>query len=116
MEDAFVKRRFLWGLLLAWAPWIPTLIGFGYAFIGINNSKATGLAVVAGGAAELLAVWGLLTMVVSQVIAIVWLFRSFSRDGGLRNFVATVSIGLSGLTRLLVSFIVWMVWSWRRHG
>lgn len=48
MEDALSKKRFLWGLLLAWAPWVPTLIAIGYV-IGINNSKATGLAAVVWG-------------------------------------------------------------------
>jgi len=33
--DQLKKRRFLWGALLAWAPWIPTLLGMGYAFRGI---------------------------------------------------------------------------------
>ncbi len=78
MENALTKNRFFWGLLLAWTPWVPTMIGVGYLFIGINNSKATGLAAVAGGMAELLVWWGIAAMFVTQIAAIVWLFRSLS--------------------------------------
>ena len=63
MEDTLNKKRFLWGLLLAWAPWVPTVIGIGYLFVGLSNSKATGLAVVVGGMVELLVWWGIATMI-----------------------------------------------------
>jgi len=59
MEDTLNKKRFLWGLLLAWAPWVPTVIGIGYLFVGLSDSKATGLAVVVGGMVELLVWWGI---------------------------------------------------------
>jgi len=65
------KKRFLWGVLLAWAPWIPTLIGIGYAFRGISEQKATGLGAVAGGLVEVFVVWGIGTMIISQVAAII---------------------------------------------
>jgi len=108
MEDALSKRRFLWGALLAWAPWIPTLIGFGYLFVGINNSKATGLAAVAGDMAELLVWWGIVTMIICQVAAIVWLFRSFSSTHILRSLIAAVSVFASGLMLVLVcAFLFW---------
>jgi len=29
--DDLKKRRFLWGVALAWTPWVTTLIGLGYA-------------------------------------------------------------------------------------
>ena len=85
MEDALSNKHFLWGLLLAWAPWVPTTIGLGYFFIGLNHSKATGLAVLVGGMVELLVWWGIATMIISQIAAIVWLFRSFSNAHILRN-------------------------------
>jgi hypothetical protein len=47
VDDELKHKRFLWGAALAWAPSIPLMIGLGYAFVGIGNSKATGLAVVA---------------------------------------------------------------------
>jgi len=62
MND-LATRRFLGGLLLAWVPWIPTLVGLGYAFRGISSQKATGVGAVAGGVAESLVLWGLLSMI-----------------------------------------------------
>jgi len=108
MEDALRKKGFLWGALLAWAPWIPTLIGIGYLFVGINNSKATGLGAIAGGMAELLVWWGIATMIICQVAAIVWLCRSFSSTHILRSLVAAVSVLASGLMLVLVcAFLFW---------
>ena len=108
MEDTLIKKRLLWGLLLAWGPWVPTLIAFRYMFVGINNSKATGLAVVVGGMVELLVWWGIATMIISQVAAIVWLVRSFSGIHVLRSLVAAVSLCASGLMRfLLFAFLYW---------
>ncbi len=102
MENALTKNRFFWGLLLAWTPWVPTMIGVGYLFIGTNNSKAIGLAAVAGGMAELLVWWGIAAMFVTQIAAIMWLFRSFSSSDFLRSTLAVVSILASGMTLLLL--------------
>jgi hypothetical protein len=108
MEDTLNKKRFLWGLLLAWAPWVPTVIGIGYLFVGLSDSKATGLAVVVGGMVELLVWWGIATMIISQVAAIVWLFRSFSGAHIPRSLIAAVSIFASGLMLFLVfTFLFW---------
>jgi len=112
MNGAPGKKRFWWGVLLAWTPWVPTLIGLVIVF---NNQKATGIAAVAGGVGELLVVWGLITMVVSQGVAIVWLFRSFSRDDWTRNVLSVISICMSGLMLLIVGFFVWMVWFHTRY-
>jgi len=109
------QKRFVWAVVLVWAPWIPTLIGLVNVFVGINNSKATGLAAIAGGIGELLAMWGLITMIVAQAVAIVWLFRSFSRHHWGRNVVSVVSIGMSGLLLLIVAFFLWAVWFQARH-
>jgi len=109
MEEA-THKRFVWALVLAWAPWVPTLLGLVNAFIGINNSKAMGIAAVAGGVSELLVLWGFITMIATQALAILWLARSFSRDHWMRNFASLVSIGMSGLMLLIVGFFVWMVW------
>ena len=46
------KNKFLWGLVLAWAPAIPVIIGMRNTFRGISETKATGLGAVAGGLAE----------------------------------------------------------------
>lgn len=96
-------------MVLAWAPWVPTLIGLGYAFRGISNSKATGLAAVAGGVGELIALWGLVTLIASQAVAIAWLLRGFSRDHWFRNIVSALSISLSGLMLLMLGGFLWLM-------
>lgn len=105
MEEDFSKKRFLWGLLLAWAPWVPTLVGIVFV---ISSSKATGLGLVAGGLTELLIVWGIVTMIVGQVAAIVWLFRSLSKTHIGRSLVAAASICASAATLFVVcAFLFW---------
>jgi len=114
MADASSKR-FLIGITLAWAPWILTIIGLAYAFRGISNTTATGLAAVAGGLAESFVLWGVLAMVVAQVAAIVWLGKSFSPEHWLRNLVSVFSIVLSGLLLVLVCLFVVSIWIWAHH-
>jgi hypothetical protein len=109
MADA-IRKRFLIGVLLAWVPWIPAIVGLVYAFRGISNTKATGIAVVAGGLGEGFALWGVVAMVIAQIAAIVWLAKSFSSESWLRNLVSIVSIVLSGLMLVLVCLFVASVW------
>jgi hypothetical protein len=104
--DDLNKKRFLLGIALAWVPWVPTAVGLSYAFAGISNTKATGLAAIAGGLAESFVLWGIITMVIAQVAAIVWLGKSFSSGHGWRNFVSVISIVLSGLMLVLVCICV----------
>lgn len=111
MEEPLGKKHFLRGLLLAWVPWTPTVIGIGYAFVGVSNSKATGLAAVVGGMVELLIWWGIATMIVSQIAAIVWLVRSFSGAHILRSLIAAASIFASGL----MLFFIFAFLYWGRH-
>ena len=101
------KKRFLWGVFLAWLPWIPTLIGLRYAFRGISEQKATGLGALAGGLAEMFVVWGIGTMIISQVAAIIWLCRAFSGEHWMRNVISALSICLSGLMLVVVVFFLW---------
>ena len=108
MESDVSQRRFRWALVLAWAPWVPMLYGIGRAFVGINNSKATGLAAVVGGMVETLALWGLATLIIAQVVAIIWLLRSFSKSGMFRNLASFISICACGLTLLLVGGFFWI--------
>ena len=110
MEDQLARRRFLWGAALAWAPWVPTLIGLGYAFRGVSNSKATGLAVVVVGFAELFVVWGIVAMLVGQVLAIVLLIRTFSAAHWMRTLFSFMSILMSALMLVLVGLFLWAAW------
>jgi hypothetical protein len=108
--DELKKRRFLWGVVLAWTPWIPTLIGIGYAFRGISEQKATGLGAVAGGLSEIFALYGIGAILVTQTAAIVLLIRAFSAGHWGRSLFAVLSICLSGLTLFIVGFSFWFSW------
>jgi Ca2+/H+ antiporter len=108
IDDA--KKRFYWGVLLAWAPWIPTLFGLASLFRGISREKATGLGAVAGGLAEAFVLWGIVAMLIAQAAAIILLFRSFERGRGMRNFWAAISICLSGLMLCLTTLFLWLSW------
>jgi hypothetical protein len=108
--DALKKRRALWGVLLAWTPWLPTTIGLGFAFRGIAAEKATGLAAVAGGLTETFLLFGLLATVVFEVAAIILLVRSFEPGHWLRSLFLTLSLGLSGLMLLLFGAFLWLSW------
>jgi hypothetical protein len=103
-------KRFLFGVVLTWVPWVPTAVGLAYAFRGISNTKATGIAVLAGGLAESFALWGIIAMVIAQVAAIVWLGKSFSPGQSLRNLISVISIVFSGLMLVLVCLFLGSVW------
>jgi len=104
------KRRFLWGALLAWAPWFPTIVGLGYAFRGISREKATGIGAVAGGLAETFLLFGLLVTVVFEVAAIILLIRAFESGHWLRSLFSAFSLFFSGLMLLLFGVFLWLSW------
>ncbi len=108
MEGDVSQKRFRWGLVLAWAPWLAMVPGLWSMFIGINSSKATGLAVVAGSMAEALVWWGLATLLVAELIALFFLTRSFSKQDSFRNLVSIISICASGMMLLLVGGFLWL--------
>jgi len=110
VEDDLKQRRFLWGVALAWAPWLPMTIGLGYVFRGISNSKATGLPVVAGGFVEAYVMIGLAATLICEVSALALLFRAFSRGHGARSAFSVLSICISGLMIFLFSLSVWLFW------
>jgi hypothetical protein len=114
VEDDLKQKRFLWGAALAWAPSIPMLISLGYFFIGISNSKATGLAAVAGGFAEMYILVGLAATIICEVSAMALLFRAFSRGHGVRSAFSVLSICVSSLMILLFCLSVWLLW-FQRH-
>jgi len=115
MENNQSQKRFLWGAALAWVPGIPVFIGLGNAFVGISNSKATGLAAVAGGLAETYLTVGLAATLICEVWAMTLLFRSFSRGHGLRSAFSVLSLCMSGLTLVLFCLFLWLVWFQTHH-
>jgi hypothetical protein len=74
------RQWFFWGMVLAWMPLIPLLIGLFNAFRGIPTEKATGLAAVA---------------------AIVQLGRSWSGASGMRALFALLSICWSAFVLII---------------
>ena len=110
VESELGRKRFLWGVLLAWAPWVPTMIGLGSAFRGIFSQKATGLGAIAGGLAETFVLCGIAAVLVGQVAAILLLFRAFSPGHWIRSLFSVLSICVSGLMLLLVGFFLWFSW------
>ena len=108
--DDLKQKRFLWGVALAWAPWVPMMIGLANAFRGISNTKATGLAAVAGGMAEMYALLGLAATLICEVSAIALLFRAFSRGHGVRSALSVLSICVSGLMIFIFCLSLWWFW------
>jgi len=104
------KKRFRYGLLLAWVPLlffiVPTAIGIIRGIAQVSSEKATGLAVVTGGVAEVAATFGLLVIVASEVVGIVMLVRTSSRNHTIRTVVAIASVVCSGLLRCVNSRFV----------
>ena len=113
--DELKQKRFLWGVALAWAPWVPTMIGLASAFRGISNTKATGLAAVAGGFVETYVMVGLAATVICEVSAIALLFRAFSRGHAVRSAFSIVSICMSGLMIVLFCSSLWLFWFESQH-
>ena len=113
--DELKQKRFLWGVALAWAPWVPTMIGFANAFRGVSNAKATGLAAVAGGIAEMYALLGLAATLICEVSAMVLLFHAFSRGHGVRSAFSVLSVCKSGLMILVFCLSLWLFWFERHH-
>ena len=114
------KNRFLWGLVLAWAPVIPLIIGI---IIGISNTlgglseqKATSLGAVAGGLAEAYFFFGLAATFAFQVGGIVLLIRSPSNGKAFHAFLSFASIAWSIFMLILLGFSLWLNFVYlRRH-
>jgi hypothetical protein len=101
---------------LAWVPWVPAIIGLGNAFVGIANTKATGLAAVAGGFVEMQVMIGLAATLICEVSAMVLLFRAFSPGHELRSVLSVFTICACGLMILLFGLSIWFVWFANRHA
>jgi len=80
------------------------------------SRKATGIAAVAGGLAELFVVWGIGAILIAQIAAIVLLFRAFAPGHWLRTLFSLISVCLSGLLLVLVGFFLWSSWFQKHHS
>jgi hypothetical protein len=92
------------------------MIGLSYLFRGMWNSKATGVAAVAGGFAEGYVLVGLAATLICEVGAMALLFRAFSRGHGVRSVFSVLSICVSGLMILLFTLSVWVFWFQSHHA
>jgi uncharacterized MAPEG superfamily protein len=108
------KKRFAWGVGLAWVPVLVTVVPtFINGFRGIRQEKATGLAAVTGGVAESLAAFGRIAFVLCQVAAIVLLAHGIKREAWGRSMVAVVSIVCSVVILSVTVFMTYWLWHMR---
>ena len=110
--DDIKRKRFLWGVCLAWTPFlfltIPTAIGIFSALRGISREKATGLAATAGGLVESLSTFGLVATLVFEVAAIILLLRTFSGGRPVRALFSVISICCSGFMLTILGLFLWL--------
>ncbi len=109
-------KRFLWGIALVWAPWIPILIAFGDVLYQMSRAKATGLGAVAGGFSEIFVMYGVVGTLVAQLFAIVLLSKSLLPGRPVRNFFSILSLCLSGLMIVMIAVFLWLSWSWAHRA
>jgi hypothetical protein len=114
--DELKKKWFLWGVVLAWAPWIPIVVGLGHTILDISRRKATGIGAVAGGLNEIFIVWGIGAVLIGQVIAMILLSRAFSSGHWIRSLFSILSIGLSALMLVLIGLFFWLSWFQAHHN
>ena|SRR5438445_9553576 len=102
------RKRFLWGMLLAWMPAVPLIFYYLINLKGFSEQKATGLGAVAGGLAEVYLTFGLGLTLASEVVAIVLLLGAFSRGHSVRALFSVLSICLSGLVIFLFGLFLYL--------
>ncbi len=102
------KSRFVWGLVLVWAPAIPLIIGMSNVFRGISENKATGLGAVAGGLIEAYLIFGFIAALIFQAAGIVLLARSFSEGRRAQAFFSLISIAWSMFALFLAGVFLWL--------
>lgn len=110
LTDSASKSRWIKGAALAWAPVILFMVPmFASVLRGMSTQKATGLGAVAGGISEGLVTFGLVSLVATQLVAIVLLVRSFHKGHTLRNLFSVVTIFGSVMLLALVFLSMWML-------
>jgi len=108
--DELLKKRFLWGALLAWMPIALLLtVALPNMFREFANQRQTGLGAIAGGLSEYFLTFGLVAALAFSIISIVLLLRSFSRGHWVRSLFSALSICLSILLIAMFSLYVWVM-------
>jgi hypothetical protein len=104
------KKRFLWGMLLAWAPLVPFIPSLLQSFAHLSRNRVTGLGAVAGGLAETYLVLGIGLTLIVEAAAIVLLLGTFSSGDWLRGTISTLSIVCSLMIIFIFGSFVWLFW------
>ena len=102
------KNRFVWGMVLAWAPAIPFIIGMSRIFGGISENKAIGLGAVWAGFVGAYFIFGLVATLGFEVGAIVLLIRSPFKRRWLHSVVSFASIALSLFMLVFLGLFLWL--------
>ena len=104
------QNRFAWGMALVWLPELPLLRFILIAFSQFSTAKTVGLGAFAGGWSEAylgFPKFGIVLTIVVEVVAIVLLAGTFSRDHWIRVIFNVVSIGWAGLMTIVYGFALW---------
>jgi hypothetical protein len=109
-DDDRKRNRFLWGIALAWLPFLPLAVALVKEVLrGISQQKATGIGAVSGGAV-LVGVWYFWILApLSVIAAFMFLVRSFSKAHPVRNLVATVSLCWALLMAGVLGILGWLI-------
>jgi hypothetical protein len=109
MGDDPKRKQFLWGMVLAWIPSVPLLIGVFRSFRGISEQRATGIGAIAGGVTEVYLTFGLILTFILLGGAIVLLGRSFSGGHPMRATLSALSMCWSALIFSVLGVLVWLL-------
>ena len=109
------RKSFFWGTVLSGTLSIPLIIVFFNALKGLSAEKATGLAAIAGGLAEVYVTLGLLLSLVLPVAAIVLLVRSFSAGHQMRALFSLLCICACALILALAGLFAWASFIYLPH-
>lgn len=106
------RKRFLYGILLAWIPAIPLAIAVRTLSRGFSEQKATGIGAVIGSLAEGYFISGVILTFIFQAAGIVLLARSFAGGHRLRSVLSVFSIMWSAWIFFLFTLLVWALFHW----
>ena len=110
-DDNRKRNRFLWGIALAWLPFLPLLVGLANTFRGVSEQKATGIGAVAGGIAEMSVLYVITLAPILTISAMVLLLRSLSKAHPLRNMFAVISVCWGALMISVLALFFWLVYA-----
>jgi F0F1-type ATP synthase membrane subunit c/vacuolar-type H+-ATPase subunit K len=104
------KKWFLWGMMLTGISSIPVAIAIVqvvHSLRQISEPQATGLGAVAGGFAEVYAIFGLILAFLLPFGAIVFLAKSFAEQKRTRAVLSIICICWSAI---MLAIPVWVAW------